>query len=117
MPFYASIGGNGDRGLDDGGRIFEERPEERPGAVKIRFDNDRTRLDSDIPGDIAKARAVRRLVGHGSPPAFDPNNGYSVGGAIRVGRALEDLGYWWFEEQVQHYHLGGMGGVARRLYI
>ncbi len=117
LPFYASIGGNGDRALDDVIRIVEQRLKDRPAAVKIRFDNDRTRLDSDIPGDIAKARAVRRLVGDGFPLAFDANNGYSVGGAIRVGRALEDLGYWWFEEPVQHYHLGAMGEVARRLDI
>ncbi|MGE0260584.1 MAG: mandelate racemase/muconate lactonizing enzyme family protein [Alphaproteobacteria bacterium] len=117
LPFYASIGGNGDRALDDVVRIVEQRLEDRPAAVKIRFDNDRTRLDADIPGDIAKAKAVRRLVGDGFPLAFDANNGYSVGGAIRVGRALEELGYWWFEEPVQHYHLGAMGEVARRLDI
>ena len=90
---------------------------DKPAAVKIRFDNDRTRPDIDIPGDIAKARAVRRLVGDGFPLAFDANNGYSVGGAIRVGRALEELGYWWFEEPVQHYHLKAMGEVAQRLDI
>src|SRR5690242_11341441 len=117
LPFYASIGGNGDRALDDVVRIVEQRLKDGPAAVKIRFDNDRTRLDADIPGDIAKARAVRQRVGDGFPLAFDANNGYSVGGAIRVGRALEDLGYWWFEEPVQHYHLGAMGEVARRLDI
>jgi L-alanine-DL-glutamate epimerase-like enolase superfamily enzyme len=117
LPFYASIGGNGDRALDEVVRTVEQRLKDRPGAVKIRFDNDRTRLDADIPGDIAKARAVRQLVGDGFPLAFDANNGYSVGGAIRVGRALEDLGYWWFEEPVQHYHIGAMGEVARRLDI
>jgi L-alanine-DL-glutamate epimerase-like enolase superfamily enzyme len=85
--------------------------------VKIRFDNDRTKPDVDIPGDIAKARAVRKLVGDGFPLAFDANNGYSVGGAIRVGRVLEELGYWWFEEPVQHYHVRSMGEVASKLDI
>jgi L-alanine-DL-glutamate epimerase-like enolase superfamily enzyme len=117
LPFYASIGGNGDRSLDDVLRVVEARLKDGPAAVKIRFDNDRTRLDGDIPGDIAKARAVRQLVGDGFPLAFDANNGYSTGGAIRVGRVLEELGYWWFEEPVQHYHLGAMGEVARRLDI
>ena len=65
--------------------------------------NDRTRPDGDIAGDIAKAGAVRRLVGDGFPLAFDANNGYSVGGAVHVGRVLEELGYWWVEEPVQHY--------------
>src|SRR5882762_10708104 len=117
LPFYASIGGNGERSVDEVLRVVEARLKDRPAAVKIRFDNDRTKLDLDIPGDIAKARAVRELVGDDFPLAFDANNGYSVGGAIRVGRALEDLGYWWFEEPVQHYHVTAMGEVARRLDI
>lgn len=117
LPFYASIGGNGERGVDEVVRVVEQRLKDQPAAVKIRFDNDRTKLDGDIPGDIAKARAVRRLVGDAFPLAFDANNGYSTGGAIRVGRALEDLGYWWFEEPVQHYHVRAMGEVARALDI
>jgi L-alanine-DL-glutamate epimerase-like enolase superfamily enzyme len=117
FPFYASIGGNGERSPDEVLRVVEARLKDQPAAVKIRFDNDRTKPDADIAGDIAKARAVRRLVGDGFPLAFDANNGYSIGGAIRVGRALEELGYWWFEEPVQHYHVKAMGEVARRLDI
>src|SRR5271170_6710329 len=117
LPFYASIGGNGERSVDEVLRVVEARLKDQPAAVKIRFDADRTKADVDIPGDIAKAKAVRRMVGDGFPLAFDANNGYSVGGAIRVARALEDLGYWWFEEPVQHYHVEAMGEVARRLDI
>ncbi len=117
LPFYASIGGNGERSLDEVLRVVDARLKDNPAAVKIRFDNDRTMPDLDIPGDIAKARAVRRLVGDGFPLAFDANNGYSVGGAIHVGRVLEELGYWWFEEPVQHYHVKAMGEVAQRLDI
>ena len=117
LPFYASIGGNGERSVDEVLRVVEARLKDKPAAVKIRFDNDRTKPDIDIPGDIAKARAVRRLVGEGFPLAFDANNGYSVGGAIRVGRVLEELGYWWFEEPVQHYHVKAMGEVAQKLDI
>jgi L-alanine-DL-glutamate epimerase-like enolase superfamily enzyme len=117
LPFYASIGGNGQRSIDDVLRIVEQRMQDKPAAIKIRFDNDRTVPDIDIPGDIAKARAVRRLVGDAFPLAFDANNGFSTGGAIRVGRALEELGFWWFEEPVQHYHVKAMGEVARKLDI
>ena len=117
LPFYASIGGNGDRTVDEVIRVVEQRLKHQPAAIKIRFDNDRTTLDSDIPGDIAKAQAVRRLVGVEFPLAFDANNCYTTGGAIRVGRALEDLGFWWFEEPVQHYHIRAMGEVARALDI
>ncbi|MBX9727639.1 MAG: mandelate racemase/muconate lactonizing enzyme family protein [Sphingopyxis sp.] len=117
LPFYASIGGNGDRSVDQVCAVVEQRLKDQPAAVKIRFDNNRTVLDADIPGDIAKARAVRALVGEGFPLAFDANNCYTIGGAIRIGRALEELGYWWFEEPVQHYHVKAMGEVAQRLSI
>jgi L-alanine-DL-glutamate epimerase-like enolase superfamily enzyme len=117
LPFYASIGGNGTRSVDEVLRVVETRLADKPAAIKIRFDNDRTMQDIDIKGDIAKARAVRKLVGDDFPLAFDANNGFTVGGAIRVGRTLEELGFWWFEEPVQHYHVKAMGEVARALDI
>jgi L-alanine-DL-glutamate epimerase-like enolase superfamily enzyme len=117
LPFYASIGGNGERSVDQVCAAVEQRLKDSPAAVKIRFDNNRTQLDADVPGDIAKAKAVRALVGERFPLAFDANNCYTIGGAIRVGRALEELGYWWFEEPVQHYHIKAMGEVAQRLSI
>nr|WP_244956181.1 mandelate racemase/muconate lactonizing enzyme family protein [Rhizobium changzhiense] len=118
IPFYASIGNNFGRTVEETVRVVEARLKaETPAAIKIRWDGDRTCQDYDIPGDIAKARAVRELVGDDFPLAFDANNQYSVGGAIRVGRALEDLGYIWFEEPVQHYNVRAMGEVAQRLDI
>src|SRR5580692_1783937 len=84
LPFYASIGGNGERTVDEVLRVVEARMKNQPAAVKIRFDADRTQADVDILGDIEKATAVRKLVGDAFPLAFDANNGYSVGGAIRV---------------------------------
>lgn len=117
MPFYASIGNNGVRSVDEVLRVVETRLKDQPAAIKIRFDNERTILDTDIKGDIAKATAVRKLVGPDFPLAFDANNGFTVGGAIRMGRALEELGFWWFEEPVQHYHTTQLGEVAQRLDI
>jgi L-alanine-DL-glutamate epimerase-like enolase superfamily enzyme len=118
VPFYASIGGNANRTVDEVVKTVEARwKTEMPAAIKIRWDGDRSKLDHDIPGDIAKAKAVRKLVGDTYPLAFDANNNYSVGGAIRVGRALEELGFIWFEEPVQHYDVRGMGEVAQRLDI
>lgn len=115
---YASIGGNAARTVDQVvAEVARRVKTDQPAAVKIRWDGDRTKLDVDIPGDIAKARAVREFLGPDAVIGFDANNGYSVGGAIRMGRALEDLGYSWFEEPVQHYHVRAMGEVAQRLDI
>jgi L-alanine-DL-glutamate epimerase-like enolase superfamily enzyme len=117
LPFYASIGGNGVRSVDEVCRVVEAWMRLEPAQVKIRFDADKTSRDADLAGDIAKARAVRKLVGDNLPLAFDANNGYSVQGAIRVGRVLEELGYVWFEEPVQHYHTESLGKVADVLDI
>jgi D-galactarolactone cycloisomerase len=118
LTCYSSVGGNAARTVDEVVRVVERRvAKENPAAVKIRWDGDRSRQDVDILGDIAKAKAVRKLLGDDFVLGFDANNGYSVGGAMRVGRALEELGYTWFEEPVQHYNVRAMGEVAQRLDI
>jgi L-alanine-DL-glutamate epimerase-like enolase superfamily enzyme len=118
LPFYSSVGGNQDTTVEETVARVERRwRKEQPSAIKFRLDGDRTRQDSDISGDIAKIRAVRALVGDDMPLAFDANNQYSISGAMQVGRVLEDLGYAWFEEPVQHYHVHAMGEVAQRLSI
>jgi L-alanine-DL-glutamate epimerase-like enolase superfamily enzyme len=81
LPFYSSIGGNGTRSLDEVLRVVEQRLSDKPAAIKIRFDNDRSTFDFDIAGDLAKARAVRKLVGPEFPLAFDANNGFSLNAA------------------------------------
>src|ERR1700710_588755 len=39
IPFYASIGGNGERDIDAVLRVVETRLRDKPAAIKIRFDN------------------------------------------------------------------------------
>jgi L-alanine-DL-glutamate epimerase-like enolase superfamily enzyme len=117
LPFYASIGNMADRTPDEARRVVEEWLPMRPALVKMRLDADRNTRDVDIPGDIKRARAVRKLVGDDFPLSFDANNNYSVQGAIRMGRELEDLGFTWFEEPVQHYHVESFEKVAGALDI
>jgi len=117
LPFYASIGHNGVRSVDEVCRVVEDWLKLEPAQIKIRFDADKTQRDADLAGDMAKARAVRKLVGDDFPLAFDANNSYSVQGALRVGRVLEELGYEWFEEPVQHYHTESFAKLAAALDI
>ena len=64
LTCYASIGGNAWRTVDEVVKVVERRvAKENPAAVKIRWDGDRTKQDVDIPGDIAKAKAVRKALG------------------------------------------------------
>ncbi len=117
MPFYASIGGNAHHTVDEVVRQVEAWLPLQPALVKIRFDGDKTQRDTDLAGDIEKARAVRNLVGADFPLAFDANNTYSVTGALRVGRVLEELGYSWFEEPVAHLHTRSFEQLAGKLDI
>ncbi len=117
LPFYASLGGNANRSVEEVCRVVEAWLPYKPALIKVRLDSDKTTRDFDLTGDIAKIRAVRKLVGDGFPLSFDANNGYSIQGAIRVGRVLEELGFEWFEEPVQHYHIEGFEKVASALDI
>lgn len=118
MPLYSSIGGNANRTVDEVLRVVERRVErEKPAAVKLRLNAPRTKLDVDITGDLAKARAVRKLLGDDFRLGFDANSAYSTGGALRVGHELEQLGFEWFEEPLPPYHVAAMGQLSQRLGI
>lgn len=118
LPFYTSFGHTADmtpEAIVSG--VQERLAAEKTDMAKLRISRSRLTRDFDIDGDIAKAKALRAAVGDGFKLAFDGNNGYSIGGAIRVGRALEELGYIWFEEPLQHYHEAALETVTRRLDI
>jgi len=118
IPFYSSVGHTANLSTDETmARVRERLDRDGSRMVKLRISGDRTARDAHIEADIAKATALRELVGPSIKLAFDGNNGYSLGGAVRVGRALEALDYCWFEEPVQHYHEAMTGEVARRLDI
>lgn len=115
LPFYASVGNTA--GLDPEALCTRIEPwlPLRPGLIKIRCDRRDLHLDADIPGDIARAGRLRRLVGDGVELAFDGNNGYTPAGALRLGRALEGFGYRWFEEPLVHGDRAGLGRLAAAL--
>ena len=53
-----------------------------------------------VADDIRLAEAVRLGVGDDFDFMVDANHCYTLGDALRVGRALDDLGAYWFEEPV-----------------
>ena len=117
LPCYASLGGLGRLSPAAVLCQVQDALRHQPVLVKLRMEHPRGSCDADIEGDIEKARSVRDMVGAAVRLAFDANNGYSVPAAIKVGRTLESLGYEWFEEPVEHYHLDATADLARRLDI
>ena len=65
--------------------------------------------------DVRLAEAVRRGVGEDFPFMADANHCYTVGDALYVGRALDELGAYWFEEPVAPEDLEGYRELRSKL--
>ncbi|MBY0401529.1 mandelate racemase/muconate lactonizing enzyme family protein [Myxococcota bacterium] len=79
-------------------------------AVKIR-----TGGSKDPAREAARVRAVREAVGDGTLVLYDALQGYDVGTAIAVGRAIENEGAGWLEDPVPEHDLAGLARVRAEL--
>lgn len=83
------------------------------------------KLHSAVPGQIdhpsdqtiATVTEVRKAVGDNIDILVDVNGAYSVHHAIEIGKQLEQLGVFHFEEPRPHYDLPGLAQVAESLSI
>ena len=83
------------------------------------------KLHSAVPGAIddpadhtvETVREVRAAVGDEVEILVDVNGAYSAHHAIEIGKALESLGVFHFEEPRPHYDLEGLASVADALTI
>lgn len=67
--------------------------------------------------DLARVRAVREAIGPEVRLAVDANGAWDVPTAIRMGRALEPLGLYWYEEPVCPDDIRGSARVAEQVAI
>lgn len=65
--------------------------------------------------DIALVRAVREAVGPNTQVMVDANHAYTTSDAFYVGRALDDMDIYWFEEPVAPEDLEGYAELRHRL--
>lgn len=70
-------------------------------ALAAGFRQIKVKAGRPIGAAIERARLVRRLAGDAVGLSVDANWAYDVDDAVRVGRALADLGYAWFEEPIR----------------
>jgi len=115
IPMYASIGGAADAPREEICAQVAASLERGFRAVKIRTHWGAHRRDVDPDGDLDLVRAVKVLAGEGVRVAFDANNGYSEGVALRQGRRLQELGVAFFEEPVAHHDYSGLRRIADAL--
>jgi L-alanine-DL-glutamate epimerase-like enolase superfamily enzyme len=71
--------------------------------------------DPDI--DIKLCTAAPKALGDSYALMIDVVSGYDQYQALRVGRALEDLGFLWYEEPLREYDIHGCKMLADQLDI
>lgn len=68
-----------------------------------------------VTADIAACTAVREAVGPGIALMLDANHWYSRMDALRLGRALDELGFAWYEEPMTEASLQSYRWLAEQL--
>ena len=111
LPIHALLGGAHRRDVPVYGYGMMLRPEpatelvarfrEEAAAIKeMGFAATKMKVGLGPKDDIRLAEAVREGVGEGFPFMVDANHCYTTADAFTVGRALGELGAYWFEEPV-----------------
>ena len=67
--------------------------------------------------DMAACEAVRAAVGDEMTLMLDSSWSYSYPDALRVGQAIQDLGYFWYEDPLPDHDIHGYQRLARHLTI
>lgn len=70
-----------------------------------------------MDADLAIAHAVRKAVGDSVPLFLDPVIGYSYEDAMRIGRAIQDLNFVWYEDPLPSHDLHGYTRLKSHLHI
>ena len=109
---YASMGGAARSTPAEMAKKAEEAVDFGFTAVKIRMDYGPDPPDVNPEHDLEVLRTVRQAIGPDIELLYDVNNGYSVHTAIRVGKAIEELGVIHYEEPVAQTDYAGYARVV-----
>lgn len=71
----------------------------------------------DVRRDIELSRALRRWTGPDADLMFDGSAGWDYVDALKVGQALQDEGFLWYEEPMREFHLGSYTKLCDKLSI
>lgn len=97
-------------------KLTEEAVEEARGYVDQGFRSIKMKIGLGSLGkDIERVAAVRDAIGPAVQLMVDANHCFNVPQAINIGRELERLGVYWFEEPISPEDLDGYVEVSRRL--
>jgi L-alanine-DL-glutamate epimerase-like enolase superfamily enzyme len=71
----------------------------------------------DVKRDIALSKNLRKWVGDDADLMFDGSAGWDYVNALEFGKAIQDLGFLWYEEPMREFHLGAYSKLCEKLDI
>ncbi|MDB2384185.1 racemase [bacterium] len=71
----------------------------------------------DVEQDILLSKNLRKWVGDDADLMFDGSAGWDYVDALKVGEALQDLKFTWYEEPMREFHLGSYTKLCEKLNI
>jgi len=99
-------------------RLTDEAVEEARGYASQGFRAIKMKIGlGTLKRDIERVAAVRAAIGQDVQLIVDADHCYNVPQAINIGRELEKLGVYWFEEPVSPEDIDGHAEVSRALDI
>ncbi|HAA72895.1 MAG TPA: mandelate racemase, partial [Planctomycetaceae bacterium] len=104
------------------GMMFQQRDDlevayaaEAQRIVELGFTALKMKIGMGIARDTSLATAVKQGAGEGIKLMADANHAYAPGEAICIGKALRDLGFYWFEEPIMPEDYQGYALVRQAL--
>lgn len=71
----------------------------------------------EVKRDIALSANLRKWVGDDADLMFDGSAGWDYVNALEFGKAIQDLGFLWYEEPMREFHLGAYTKLCEKLDI
>ena len=70
-----------------------------------------------VKRDIELCKNLRKWVGDDADLMFDGSAGWDYVNALEFGKAIQDLGFLWYEEPMREFHLGSYAKLCDKLDI
>ena len=124
-PIYKLLGGSKKKikayitgGYYSEKKDLERLKEEEAYYVKMGFKGIKVKIGAkSMEEDLERLKAVREVVGDDVRIAVDANNVYTFEEALMMGKELEKLGIWFFEEPIQTDYLDLSAKLASALEV
>lgn len=121
MPIYQMLGGNDPVVPVYASTVTWPTLDEYERNIKLCMDQGFTAFKlhawGDVKRDIELSRALRRWTGPDAELMFDGSAGWDYVDALKVGLALQDENFLWYEEPMREFHIGSYAKLCEKLTI